>query len=99
MPGQPPITPTPQMVITVIMDFPCQAPGKPSPKSMLQDLTPESGGKKIEPPPFSIRNCDDCEQRPWKMFLTFGDHSIGVAFLNDAYNPGVEDRNLYLDKF
>jgi hypothetical protein len=31
--------------------------------------------------------------------LTPGDHSIGVAFLNDAYNPGVEDRNLYLDKF
>ena len=28
-----------------------------------------------------------------------GVHSIGVAFLNDAYNPGVEDRNLYLDKF
>ena len=24
-------------------------PGKPSLKSMLQDLTPESGGKKIEP--------------------------------------------------
>lgn len=24
---------------------------------------------------------------------------IGVSFLNDAYNPGVEDRNLYLDKF
>ena len=31
--------------------------------------------------------------------LTSGAHSIGVAFLNDAYNPGVEDRNLYLDKF
>ena len=31
--------------------------------------------------------------------LTPGVHSIGVSFLNDAYNPGVEDRNLYLDKF
>jgi hypothetical protein len=31
--------------------------------------------------------------------LTPGVHSIGVDFLNDAYNPGVEDRNLYLDKF
>jgi len=34
------------MVITVIMDFPCQALGKPSPKSTPQDLTPESRGKK-----------------------------------------------------
>ncbi len=31
--------------------------------------------------------------------LTPGIHSIGVSFLNDAYDPGVEDRNLYLDKF
>ena len=31
--------------------------------------------------------------------LAPGVHSIGVAFLNDAYIPGVEDRNLYLDKF
>jgi hypothetical protein len=31
--------------------------------------------------------------------LTPGIHSIGLAFLNDASNPGVEDRNLYLDKF
>jgi GH35 family endo-1,4-beta-xylanase len=30
--------------------------------------------------------------------LTPGVHSIGVTFLNDACNPGVEDRNLYLDK-
>ena len=35
----------------------------------------------------------------FQVALTPGDHSIGVAFLNDAYNPGVEDRNLYLDKF
>jgi hypothetical protein len=27
-----------------------------------------------------------------------GVHSIGVSFLNDAWNPGVEDRNLYLDR-
>ena len=31
--------------------------------------------------------------------LTPGVHTIGVSFLNDAYNPGVEDRNLYLDRF
>ena len=30
--------------------------------------------------------------------LTAGVHTIGVSFLNDAYNPGVEDRNLYLDR-
>ena len=35
----------------------------------------------------------------FQVALTPGVHSIGVAFLNDAYNPGVEDRNLYLDKF
>jgi hypothetical protein len=31
--------------------------------------------------------------------LTDGIHSIGVSFLNDAYDPGVEDRNLYVDRF
>jgi hypothetical protein len=31
-------------------------------------------------------------------YLTPGVHSIGVSFLNDAYDPGVEDRNLYLDR-
>jgi len=31
--------------------------------------------------------------------LTSGVHLIGVSFLNDAYDPGVEDRNLYVDKF
>jgi hypothetical protein len=31
--------------------------------------------------------------------LTPGVHSLGVRFLNDAWNPGVEDRNLYLDRF
>ena len=31
--------------------------------------------------------------------LTAGVHTIGVSFLNDAWNPGVEDRNLYLDRF
>ena len=35
----------------------------------------------------------------FQVALAPGVHSIGVAFLNDAYNPGVEDRNLYLDKF
>jgi GH35 family endo-1,4-beta-xylanase len=30
--------------------------------------------------------------------LTPGVHFIGGIFLNDAYNPGVEDRNLYIDK-
>ena len=30
--------------------------------------------------------------------LTPGVHTIGVAFCNDAYNPGVEDRNLYIDR-
>jgi hypothetical protein len=30
--------------------------------------------------------------------LTSGIHTIGVSFLNDDYNPGVEDRNLYLDR-
>ena len=30
--------------------------------------------------------------------LPAGVHTIGVSFLNDAYNPGVEDRNLYLDR-
>ena len=30
--------------------------------------------------------------------LTPGVHTIGVGFLNDAYNPEVEDRNLYLDR-
>jgi hypothetical protein len=35
----------------------------------------------------------------FQVALTPGVHSIDVAFLNDAYNPGVEDRNLYLDKF
>ena len=31
--------------------------------------------------------------------LAPGAHTIGVSFLNDAYDPGVEDRNLYLDRF
>ena len=31
--------------------------------------------------------------------ITPGIHTIGVSFLNDAWNPGVEDRNLYLDRF
>jgi hypothetical protein len=31
--------------------------------------------------------------------LTPGVHTIGVNFLNDAYEPGVEDRNLSLDRF
>ena len=31
--------------------------------------------------------------------LTPGVHTIGISFLNDAYDPGVEDRNLYLDRF
>jgi hypothetical protein len=35
----------------------------------------------------------------FQVALAPGDHSIGVAFLNDAYNPGVEDRNLFVDKF
>lgn len=30
--------------------------------------------------------------------LTPGVHTIGVSFLNDAYDPGVVDRNLYLDR-
>lgn len=30
--------------------------------------------------------------------LNSGVKSIGVTFLNDAYNPGIEDRNLYLDR-
>jgi hypothetical protein len=30
--------------------------------------------------------------------LAAGNHTLGVSFLNDAYNPGVEDRNLYLDR-
>jgi hypothetical protein len=35
----------------------------------------------------------------FQVALAPGVHSIGVGFLNDAHNPGVEDRNLYLDKF
>ena len=35
----------------------------------------------------------------FQVALAPGVHLIGVSFLNDAYNPGVEDRNLYLDKF
>ena len=31
--------------------------------------------------------------------LTAGVHTIGISFLNDDYNPPMEDRNLYLDKF
>jgi len=31
--------------------------------------------------------------------LTSGVHSIEVSFLNDAWYPGVEDRNLYIDRF
>ena len=31
--------------------------------------------------------------------ITPGIHTIGVSFLNDAYDPGVADRNLYLDRF
>ena len=31
--------------------------------------------------------------------LDLGVHFTGVSFLNDAYNPGVEDRNLYVDRF
>jgi len=34
----------------------------------------------------------------FQVALAPGDHLIGVSFLNDAYNPGVEDRNLYLDR-
>ena len=39
--GQPLIMWMPQMEITVIMDFLCQALGKPSPKSMLRDSSLE----------------------------------------------------------
>jgi hypothetical protein len=35
----------------------------------------------------------------FQLDLTAGTHSIGVSFLNDAYDPGVEDRNLYVDRF
>jgi hypothetical protein len=31
-----------------------QPPGKPSPKAMLQDLTPEPGGKKYSRPLFDL---------------------------------------------
>jgi hypothetical protein len=37
---------TPQMEMTPTLAFQKLRPGKPSQKSMLQDLTPESGGKK-----------------------------------------------------
>ena len=30
--------------------------------------------------------------------VTGGNHAVAVAFTNDYYNPGVEDRNLYVDK-
>ena len=30
--------------------------------------------------------------------MSSGFHTIGVSFLNDAYDPGVEDRNLYIDR-
>jgi len=46
------------MAMMPIAAFHHQPPGKPSPKSMLQDLTPESVGKKIEHPPFSV-DCSD----------------------------------------
>jgi len=46
---------TPQTVRTATLVFRHLPPGKPSPKSMLQDLPPESRGKKIEPSLFFIK--------------------------------------------
>jgi len=49
MPGQQSTMWTLQMAMTEILEPLRLLLGKPSPKSMLRDSTPESGGKKIEP--------------------------------------------------
>jgi len=42
-------------------------------------------------------NFREFKDSSFQVELTPGVHSIGAAFLNDAYN-GLEDRNLYVDK-
>jgi len=44
-------------------------------------------------------NSIELKDYSFQVKLSSGVHLIGAAFLNDAYNPGVEDRNLYVDKF
>lgn len=55
---------------------------------------------KIDGKPFGTIAID---RRDWHTATTFGhvsqgDHEVSVAFVNDASNPPLEDRNLYVDK-
>ena len=43
-------------------------------------------------------NSREFKNYSFQVEFTPGVHSVGVAFLNDGYNGGLEDRNLYLDK-
>jgi hypothetical protein len=55
----------PQMEMMLMLAFLNQVPGKPLPRSTVQDLTPDSGGKKIEPFP-NISNLEMRIYGNWK---------------------------------